>query len=44
MKEYSSQEIQKISSEFRNIARRLSQTDYSQCDSNLKRFVTIQSS
>lgn len=43
MKEYTSYEIQEISSRFRNVARRLSRTDYSQCDSNLKRFIaTIQ--
>lgn len=43
MKDYTSFEIQEISSRFRNVARRLSRTDYSQCDSNLKRFmVTIQ--
>lgn len=41
MKEYTSFEIQDISSAFRNIARRLSRTDYSQCDANLKRFVNI---
>lgn len=40
MKNYSSQEIQDISSEFRAIARRLSRTDYSQCDVNLKRFIS----
>lgn len=44
MKEYTSYEIQDISSRFRNVARRLSRTDYSQCDANLKRFMsTIQS-
>ena len=43
MKEYTSYEIQNISSRFRNVARRLSRTDYSQCDANLKRFMsTIQ--
>ena len=43
MKEYTSYEIQEISSRFRNVARRLSRTDYSQCDANLKRFmITIQ--
>ena len=41
MKEYSSYEIQDISSNFRNVARRLSRTDYSQCDTNLKRFMTF---
>lgn len=41
MKKYSSEEIQNISSEFRNVARRLSKTDYSQCDSNLKRFISM---
>lgn len=40
MKEYTSYEIQDISSSFRNVARRLSRTDYSQCDTNLKRFMT----
>lgn len=39
MKEYSSYEIQNISSNFRTVARRLSRTDYSQCDANLKRFM-----
>mgnify|MGYP001059278283 CR=1 FL=1 len=38
---YTSYEIQDISSEFRNVARRLSRTDYSQCDANLKRFMAI---
>lgn len=43
MKEYTSYEIQDISSRFRNVSRRLSRTDYSQNDSNLKRFMaTIQ--
>lgn len=43
MKDYTSYEIQDISSRFRNVARRLSRTDYSQCDANLKRFMaTIQ--
>ena len=41
MREYSSYEIQSISSNFRNVARRLSRTDYSQCDANLKRFMAI---
>jgi len=41
MREYSSYEIQDISSNFRNVARRLSRTDYSQCDTNLKRFMTL---
>lgn len=41
MKEYTSYEIQDISSAFRNVARRLSRTDYSQCDANLKRFMTV---
>ena len=41
MKEYTSYEIQDISSAFRNVARRLSRTDYSQCDANLKRFMGI---
>lgn len=39
MKKYTSYEIQDISSTFRGIARRLSRTDYSQCDANLKRFM-----
>lgn len=39
MKEYTSYEIQDISSNFRGIARRLSRTDYFQCDANLKRFM-----
>lgn len=41
MKEYNSFEIQDISSNFRNVARRLSRTDYSQCDTNLKRFMSV---
>ena len=32
MKEYTSEELQNVSSNFRNVARRLSRTDYSQCD------------
>ena len=40
MREYTSNELQEISSEFRAIARRLSRTDYSQCDANLKRFMS----
>ena len=38
---YTSYEIQDISSNFRNVARRLSRTDYSQCDANLKRFMAV---
>lgn len=41
MKKYTSKEIQNTSSEFRSVARRLSRTDYSQCDSNLKRFLLL---
>lgn len=41
MKDYTSFELQEISSDFRNIARRLSRTDYSQCDANLKRFMIV---
>lgn len=41
MKEYTSYEIQEISSNFRSVARRLSRTDYSQCDANLKRFIGV---
>lgn len=41
MKCYTSYEIQDISSEFRNVARRLCRTDYSQCDANLKRFMSV---
>lgn len=41
MKDYTSYEIQDISSRFRNVARRLSRTDYSQCDANLKRFMSM---
>lgn len=41
MKDYTSEEIQEISSNFRNVARRLSRTDYSQCDTNLKRFMNV---
>lgn len=38
---YTSFDIQDFSSEFRNVARRLSRTDYSQCNANLKRFMTV---
>ncbi len=38
---YTSFDIQDISSEFRNVARRLSRTDYSQCAANLKRFMAV---
>lgn len=38
---YTSYEIQDISSEYRSIARRLSRTDYSQCNANLKRFMAV---
>lgn len=31
MRDYVSEEIQDISANFRNVARRLSRTDYSQC-------------
>ena len=41
MREYSSCEIQSISSNFRNVARRLSRTDHSQCEANLKRFMAL---
>ena len=41
MREYNSYDIQNISSNFRNVARRLSRTDYSQCDANLKRFMAV---
>lgn len=41
MRDYSSEEIQNISANFRNVARRLSRTDYSQCDANLKRFMSV---
>lgn len=41
MRDYSSEEIQDISANFRNVARRLSRTDYSQCDANLKRFMSV---
>lgn len=41
MRNYSSEEIQDISANFRNVARRLSRTDYSQCDANLKRFISV---
>lgn len=41
MKEYSSIEIQDISSEFRSVARRLSRTDHAQCSANLKRFMSV---
>ncbi len=41
MKKYTSEEVQDISANFRNVARRLSRTDYSQCDSNLKRFMSL---
>lgn len=39
MRDYSSDEIQQISSDFRNIARRLLRTDVEQSDANLKRFM-----
>lgn len=38
---YTSEDIQDISSNFRNIARRLSRTDYSQSDTNLIRFMKV---
>lgn len=41
MNQYTSDEIQSISASFRNIARRLSRTDYNQCDSNLIRFMNF---
>lgn len=41
MRNYASEEIQDISANFRNVARRLSRTDYSQCDANLKRFMNV---
>lgn len=41
MRDYSSEEIQDISANFRNVARRLSRTDYAQCDANLKRFMSV---
>lgn len=41
MRHYTSYEIQDISSEFRSVARRLCRTDYSQCDANLKRFMSV---
>lgn len=41
MKQYTANEIQQISSDFRNVACRLSRTDYSQCDTNLKRFMIM---
>ena len=41
MKQYTSNEIQDISARFRSVARRLSTTDYSQCASNLKRFMLL---
>lgn len=41
MREYTSVEIQQISSDFRNVARRLLKTDVSQCDANLKRFMSL---
>ena len=41
MKDYTSEEIQDISANFRNVARRLSRTDYSQCDTNLKRLMNV---
>ena len=41
MRDYVSEEIQDISANFRNVARRLSRTDYSQCDANLKRFMNV---
>lgn len=41
MKKFTSNEIQDTSLKFRSVARRLSRTDYSQCDTNLKRFMTV---
>lgn len=41
MRDYTSEEIQDISANFRNVARRLSRTDYSQCDANLNRFMSV---
>ena len=41
MSNYSYEELQNLSSEFRTVARRLSRTDYSQCDANLKRFIAF---
>lgn len=41
MNTYSSGELQNISSDFRAVARRLSRTDYSQCNANLKRFISF---
>ena len=41
MKDYTSEEIQKISSSFRSIARRLLRTDVEQSDANLKRFMSF---
>ncbi|HPY64524.1 MAG TPA: hypothetical protein PKW87_07540 [Bacillota bacterium] len=41
MSTYTSEELQTLSSDFRAIARRLSRTDYSQCDANLKRFIAF---
>lgn len=41
MTNYTSDDLQDISANFRNVARRLSRTDYSQCDANLKRFMNM---
>ena len=41
MKTYTANEIQAISAEFRQIARRLSRTDHDQCDANLLRFLAF---
>lgn len=41
MTSYTSEDIQKISAEFRGIAQRLERTDYAQSDANLKRFMKV---
>lgn len=39
MKNYTCDELQEISADYRDLAKRLLRTDYSQCDANLKRFM-----
>lgn len=41
MRKYTSEEIQEISLDYRDLAKRLLRTDYSQCDSNLIRFMNF---
>jgi len=41
VRKYTSEEIQEISLDFRDLAKRFLRTDYSQCDSNLIRFMNF---